>query len=68
LPRSNKTFLNNEGVEERSDRGGWEDKRPFLLTLIDPFNITGLIRNQIKKRKAAKATNSYPLDTKEADV
>lgn len=68
LPKSNKAFLNNQGVEERSDRGGWEDKRPFLLTLVDPFNITGLIHNQIKKRKEAKATNSDPLDTKEADV
>lgn len=41
LPRSNKVFLSKDGVTEL--RGpGWTDKRTFLLTVFDPFDIYGL--------------------------
>lgn len=55
LPRSNKTFLDVDGQEKRSDRGGWDDKRPFILTLLDPFDIGGLIQSRIQKSKEKKA-------------
>jgi hypothetical protein len=42
LPRSNKVFLAKDGKTEV--RGpGWEDKRNFLLTLFDPFDLFGLV-------------------------
>lgn len=41
LPLSNKVFLAKDGVTEM--RGpGWTDKRPFSVTLFDPFDIYGL--------------------------
>jgi hypothetical protein len=64
---SDKVFLNNQGVEEESERSGWEDKRPFLVTLFDPFNIGGLIKDRREKRRE-KAANAYPLETKETDA
>jgi hypothetical protein len=55
LPKSDKIFLNENNQEEESERGGWEDKRPFLVTLIDPFDIRGLIRNRsLNAEKSAK--------------
>jgi len=50
LPRSNKIFLAKDGVTEL--RGpGWEDKRNFLLTFFDPFDIWGLFTGRDKKTK-----------------
>jgi len=41
LPRSNKVFLSKDGQTEL--RGmGWEDKRPFIVTVFDPFDLYGL--------------------------
>lgn len=52
LPRSVKTVLNPSGQEEEVERGGWDDKRPFLITLVDPFDIGGLIKSYRAKKKA----------------
>ncbi|CCA75463.1 hypothetical protein PIIN_09446 [Serendipita indica DSM 11827] len=52
LPKSNKVFLNENGQEESTERGGWEDNRPFIHTLVDPFNIRGLLRERREKKKA----------------
>jgi hypothetical protein len=41
LPRSNKVFLAKDGKTEIHGPG-WKDKRPFLLTLFDPFDLLGL--------------------------
>ena len=50
LPRSNKIFLGVDGRTER--RGpGWEDKRPFLLTIVDPFDLGGLIKGNDDKTR-----------------
>jgi hypothetical protein len=49
LPRSNKVFLSKEGAERRGP--GWKDKRPFLATLLDPFDIFGLVTGKDKKTK-----------------
>ncbi|KAE9984707.1 hypothetical protein EG327_004918 [Venturia inaequalis] len=50
LPRSNHTFLAKDGKTELLGPG-WEDKRPFLVTFFDPFDIAGLIMGKDKKTK-----------------
>ena len=47
LPRSNKVFLCKDGVTEEVGPG-WVDKRPFLVTLLDPFDLVGLIKGRDK--------------------
>jgi hypothetical protein len=50
LPRSNKVFLAQDGVTEM--RGpGWEDSRPWLVTLMDPFDVVGLCTGRDKKTR-----------------
>ncbi|KAG8836176.1 hypothetical protein FRC17_009519 [Serendipita sp. 399] len=68
LPKSNKMFLNENGQEERGERGGWDDNRPFLLTLIDPFNIKGLIDDRAEKKKKKKKDNAYLMEDRKADT
>lgn len=50
LPRSNKVYLATDGVTE-VEGPGYEDKRHFLLTLFDPFDIVGLITKRGKQDK-----------------
>ncbi|KAF7586612.1 hypothetical protein BBP40_008619 [Aspergillus hancockii] len=50
LPKSNRIYLATDGVTE-IEGPGYEDHRPFLLTLIDPFDIFGLITGRGKKQK-----------------
>jgi hypothetical protein len=50
LPRSNKVFLSMDGETEL--RGpGYQDKRQFLATLFDPFDIAGLLTGKDGKTK-----------------
>ena len=55
LPKSDRCYLDAKGqeVESANDRGGWDDDRPWYITLFDPFNVQGLIRGY-KERKTAK--------------
>lgn len=41
LSSSNKVYLATDGVTERSGPG-WVDKRSFIMTVIDPFDLRGL--------------------------
>lgn len=50
LPRSNKIYLAEDGVTE-IEGPGYDDRRPFLLTVFDPFDVVGLIRTRGKKEK-----------------
>jgi hypothetical protein len=50
LPKSNHIFLAKDGKTELKGPG-WEDKRPFLVTFIDPFDLFGLFTGQDKKTK-----------------
>ena len=64
LPNDNKIYLSKDGKTEL-EGPGWIDKRPFLITLIDPFDLAGLFRgkdktnmfweNEEKHRKVADA-------------
>ena len=47
LPRSNKIYLAQDGVTEIVGPG-YEDKRNFLLTIFDPFDIVGLVKGRDK--------------------
>ncbi|PGH05859.1 hypothetical protein AJ79_06701 [Helicocarpus griseus UAMH5409] len=48
LPRSYKTYLARDGKTELTGPG-WVDDRHFLLTVFDPFDITGAIKGKDKK-------------------
>jgi hypothetical protein len=45
LPKSTKTYLAKDGVTELTGPG-YKDKRPFLLTVIDPFDLGGLLKGK----------------------
>ena len=45
LPKNNKIYLSEDGKTE-IEGPGYEDKRHFLLTLFDPFDIIGLFRKK----------------------
>jgi hypothetical protein len=50
LPKSNHIFLAKDGKTELKGPG-WEDKRPFVVTFIDPFDLFGLFTGKDKKTK-----------------
>lgn len=49
LPRSNKVYLAEDGVTE-IEGPGYEDRRFFLLTIFDPFDLIGLIKGRDKQK------------------
>ncbi|GKZ20365.1 hypothetical protein AbraIFM66951_007378 [Aspergillus brasiliensis] len=56
LPRSNKTYLAPDGFTE-IEGPGYDDHRPFLLTLIDPFDLVGLIKNKGRQERYWEVAN-----------
>lgn len=50
LPANPKIYLAMDGKTE-VDGPGMVDKRPFLVTLVDPFDLVGLVRGQDNKIK-----------------
>ena len=50
LPSNHKVYLARDGKTE-VEGPGWVDKRPFLLTVLDPMDIGGLIKGTDKKTK-----------------
>lgn len=49
LPTSNKVYLGEDGVTE-IDGPGYGDKRNFLVSLVDPFDLVGLVKGRDKKK------------------
>lgn len=45
IPRDNTIYLAEDGVTEIKGPG-YLDKRPFLVTLVDPFDIAGALKGQ----------------------
>lgn len=41
LPSDKKVYLSKDGSTERIGPG-WNDRRPFLITLFDPFDVAGI--------------------------
>lgn len=50
LPRTNEIYLSKDGVTELKGPG-WQDKRPFLVTFFDPFDLGGLITGRDQTTK-----------------
>ena len=48
LPRSNSVFLDRDGVTERLGPG-WEDDRPWIVTVFDPVDLWGLFTGRDEK-------------------
>jgi hypothetical protein len=48
LPRNNKVYLARDGKTE-IEGPGYKDRRKFILTLVDPFDVWGLIKGVDKK-------------------
>lgn len=53
-------------VDGGKERGGWDDKRPFFVSLVDPFNLQGLVRERRERRKERDAVEG--VDGKEGGV
>lgn len=49
LPNDNKIYLSKDGVTQRWGPG-WVDKRHFILTIVDPFDVAGLFMKKDKDR------------------
>lgn len=64
LPSDNKVYLARDGKTELQGPG-WEDKRHFLLTVFDPFNIGGLIKGEDSKNRFWEKDGIEPADTRE---
>lgn len=64
LPNSLKVYLATDGCSERMGPG-WMDKRNFFLTLIDPFDVVGLIKGKDKKEKFWEREEEFPIVERE---
>ncbi|KAJ5795520.1 uncharacterized protein N7518_004060 [Penicillium psychrosexuale] len=62
LPRSNKIYLAEDGVNE-IEGPGYDDPRHWLQTFVDPFDIYGLIVNRGKKEKYWESSLTRREDT-----
>ena len=49
LPKSNKIYLAEDGVTE-IEGPGFADKRNFFVTILDPFDVVGLIKGRDKQK------------------
>ena len=49
LPKSAKTYLARDGVAE-VDGPGYKDGRAFLVTVVDPFDLWGLVKGRERER------------------
>ncbi len=50
LPRNNRIYLAEDGVTE-IEGPGYEDKRPFIVTFFDPFDIHGMLKGRNMNRR-----------------
>ena len=50
LPRRNNVYLAQDGVTE-VEGPGYKDKRPFWQTLLDPFDVVGIVKREDQKNR-----------------
>ena len=67
LPAGNKVYLARDGKTELQGPG-WEDKRHFLLTVFDPFNIGGLLKGEDSKNRFWEKDGIEPVESKDRKV
>jgi hypothetical protein len=65
LPRSNKIYLAKDGVTE-IEGPGYDDPRPWFVTLVDPFDVYGLIVHRGKKEKYWESSEAQQGNTPHA--
>ena len=76
IPRDNKVYLAEDGVTEIQGPG-YEDKRFWLVTFLDPFDLVGLMKGRSLETKfwethgegraGKREGTSKPADTDEAE-
>lgn len=64
LPQSNKIYLAKDGVTE-VEGPGFQDRRPFLMTLFDPFDVVGLVTRKKRHEKFWEEGSSARVKTGE---
>lgn len=64
LPSDNRVYLARDGKTEVQGPG-WEDKRHFLLTVFDPFDIGGLIKGEDCKKRFWEEDGIEPTGVKD---
>jgi len=57
LPSNYHVYLERDGVTEVEGKG-WEDKRPLWLTVVDPFNVGGMLRKAAADDELARQQQS----------
>ncbi|KAH6649597.1 hypothetical protein F5144DRAFT_542762 [Chaetomium tenue] len=67
LPQSTKTYLALDGVTEVKGPG-YKDGRPFWVTLVDPFDLWGLVRGRDKEGRFWEAGEGKVVRDGEAQV
>ncbi|TLD19897.1 hypothetical protein PspLS_09410 [Pyricularia sp. CBS 133598] len=65
LPSNNKIYLAQDGQTEL-EGPGWSDKRPFIVTLCDPFNLAGCLDG--KPRAGAMRTYTQLPTTLSSEI
>lgn len=63
LPRSNKIYLAQDGTTE-IEGPGFKDPRPFWQTLVDPFDLTGLVKGG--SSQADRFWETHPAENNKA--
>lgn len=48
LPRDHKCYLAKDGITELMGPG-WDDGRPLIVTIVDPFDVVGLLTGRDKR-------------------
>ena len=66
LPSSNKVYLAEDGVTEIMGPG-YSDKRNFLITIFDPFDLVGLIRGRDKKNRYWEGQEQNPISAPQVE-
>ncbi|KAH8683322.1 RTA1 like protein-domain-containing protein [Tricladium varicosporioides] len=67
LPRSNKIYLAEDGETEILGPG-YEDRRFFVITLIDPCDLIGLLQGQDKKERYWERHERIPPRPEQSSV
>lgn len=60
LPNSVNIYLAADGCTERMGPG-WIDKRNFCATIVDPFDVVGLVRGKDKKEQFWEREEEFPI-------
>ena len=65
LPRNTKIYLAQDGVTE-IEGPGYENKRPFVLTILDPFDLVGLAKGRDKSERFWEGQQEMGVPTSSA--